>query len=109
MILFTPVTGKELKEIFKSLQNKKSSGYDGIPIRIMKMSMPFIISPLVYICNRALFTGIFPARLKYSQIHPIHKKGDEVDISNYRPISVLTSFSKIFEKVISNICTRVSE
>jgi retron-type reverse transcriptase len=49
-----------------------------------------------------LSTGIFPARLKYSQIHPIHKKGDEVDISNYRPISVLTSFSKIFEKFIFN-------
>jgi hypothetical protein len=71
---------RELKEIFKSLQNKKSSGYDGIPMRIMKTSMPFIISPFVYICNRALSMGIFTARPKYSQIHPIHEKEDEVDI-----------------------------
>jgi hypothetical protein len=70
--------------------------------------MPFIISPLVYMCNRSLSTHIFPARLKYSQIHPIYKKGEQSEISNYRPISVLTSFSKIFEKVIFNrLHTRV--
>jgi hypothetical protein len=79
-------------------------------MRTKKTSMPFIISPLVYICNRILFTGIFPARLKYSEIHPIHKKGDEVNISKYRQISVLTSFSKIFEKVIFNrLYARFSE
>jgi hypothetical protein len=101
-IIYAPVTGKELKDIFKSLRNKKSSGYDGISVKLMKLSMPYIRSPLLYTCNRALSTGIFPARLKYSQIHPIYKKGEEVEISNYRPISVLTSFSKIVEKVIFN-------
>jgi hypothetical protein len=49
-----------------------------------------------------LSTDIFPSRLKYSQIHPIYKKGEKSEITNYRPISVLTSFSKIFEKVIFN-------
>jgi fructose-1,6-bisphosphatase/inositol monophosphatase family enzyme len=47
-----------------------------------------------------LSTGIFPARLKYSHIKPIFKKGIKTEISNYRPISLLTSFSKVFEKVI---------
>ena len=45
-------------------------------------------------------TGIFPTRLKFSQINPIFKKGNNAVISNYRPISLLTSFSKVFEKVI---------
>jgi hypothetical protein len=49
-----------------------------------------------------LTTGIFPTRLKFSEIRPIFKKGDTNDTSNYRPISLLTSFSKIFEKVIYN-------
>jgi hypothetical protein len=44
--------------------------------------------------------GIFPDRLKYSIIKPLYKKGNIKDISNYRPISLLTSFSKILEKVI---------
>jgi Notch-like protein len=51
-------------------------------------------------CNKSLSTGTFPARLKFSQINPILKKGNKEEISNYRPISLLTSFSKVFEKVI---------
>jgi hypothetical protein len=47
-----------------------------------------------------LSTGIFPDRLKYSEIKPIYKKGDKTLITNYRPISLLTVFSNIFEKVI---------
>ncbi len=47
--------------------------------------------------------GIFPDRLKYAIIKPIFKKkGDDQDITNYRPISLLTSFSKIIEKLIYN-------
>jgi hypothetical protein len=53
-------------------------------------------------CNKSLSLGVFPMRLKYSQINPIFKKGDKTDVANYRPISLLTSFSKIFEKVIYN-------
>jgi hypothetical protein len=47
-----------------------------------------------------LFTGIFPTRLKYAEIQPIFKKVDKAVTPNYRAISLLTSFSKIFEKVI---------
>ncbi|PNF31336.1 hypothetical protein B7P43_G10907, partial [Cryptotermes secundus] len=101
-ILYEPVTYKELSDIIKSLKNKSSYGYDEISTKIIKLSMLYIMSPLIYICNRSLATGTFPSRLKYSQIHPVHKKGDASEVSNYRPISVLTSFSKIFEKVIYN-------
>jgi hypothetical protein len=97
-----PVTSKEIKDIMKSIKNKNSFGYDEISSRVLKLSMPFIIAPLVHLCNRSLLTGIFPSRLKYSQVYPIFKKGEKTDISNYRPISLLTSFSKIFEKVIFN-------
>jgi hypothetical protein len=45
-------------------------------------------------------TGIFPTRLKYSQIVPIYKNGDKHELTNYRPISLLISFSKFFEKII---------
>jgi Notch-like protein len=71
-------------------------------MRILKISLPFIISPLTYICNKSLSTGLFPTCLKYSQINPIFKKGSKTEMSNYRPISLLTSFSKVFEKVIYN-------
>ena len=99
-IKLTPVSTKEISKIIKSLKWKNSHGYDEIPTKILKISLPFIISPLTYICNKSLSNGIFPTWLKYSQINPIFKKGNKTEMSNYIPISLLTSFSKVFEKVI---------
>ena len=50
--------------------------------------------------NDALFRGIFPDSLKVANITPVHKKDEATDKKNYRPVSVLPLFSKIFEKVI---------
>jgi hypothetical protein len=90
----------EIKKIIISLRTKKSYGYDEVSIRILKLSAQFIISPLTYICNKSLNSGVFPDRLKYAIVRPIFKKGNKLDISNYRPISLLSTFSKVFEKVI---------
>ena len=79
---------------------KKSYGYDEIASRILKISTPYILSPLTYIFNKILSPGIFPDRLKFLEVKPLYKKGDNNDVSNYSPISLLTSFSKITEKTI---------
>jgi hypothetical protein len=68
----------------------------------LKISAPFISSPLCCIINTSLKSGVFPTRLKYSITTPLHKKGDKNKVTNYRPISLITSFSKIFEKVMYN-------
>jgi hypothetical protein len=84
-------------------------GYDEIPVKILKSCTHFITSPLTYIINRSLATGTYPDRLKFSEIKPIYKNGDKNLISNYRPISLLTSFSKIFERVIyTRLCQHLS-
>ena len=85
----------KIEKIIKSLKSKNSHGYDRITMKILKVSTPFIISPLTYICNKSLSSGIFPSRLKFSEIKPLPKKGDRTDITNFRLISLLTSFSKI--------------
>jgi len=79
---------------------KDSCGYDEVSTRILKNSAPYISSPLTYTFNKILSTGIFPDRLKFSEIKPLFKKGDKTEFSNYQPISLLTSFSKIIEKII---------
>jgi hypothetical protein len=89
----------EIEKIIKSLRTKNTCGFDEISNRIIKLSAPFIISPLTYICNVVLSTAVFSDRLKYAIIQPIFKKGNKQEISNYRPISLLTSFSKIIEKL----------
>jgi hypothetical protein len=91
---------KEIKKIISTLKSKNSHGYDDVSVNILKSSSPYISSPLSYICNKMLSTGIFPDRLKYAVVKPIFKNGDKSDVSNYRPISLLPAFSKVFEKVI---------
>jgi hypothetical protein len=92
------ISSKEIVDIIKFFKSKDSCGYDGIPTKILKVSGPYISSPLTYLCNRMLTTGIFPCRLKFSEIKPIFKKGDKRDLSNYRSITLLISISKTFEK-----------
>jgi hypothetical protein len=96
------VSSHEIVNIIKGLKPKRTTGYDEISINILKISAPYIISPLTYICNTTLNTGIFPNRLKYAVIKPLYKNGNKHELSNYRPISLLTAFSKIFEKVMYN-------
>jgi len=93
------VTTHEINKIISSLKNKTYHGYDEISNKILKASAPYILSPLTYIFNKVLSSGIFPNRLKYSEIQPLYKKDEKTKIANYQPISLLSSFSKIIEKV----------
>jgi hypothetical protein len=73
-IRYSFTSTKEIKNIIKSLKTTYSYGYDEISVKILKNCYYFIISPLTYIINRSLLTGIFPSHLKFSEIKPIYKK-----------------------------------
>ena len=70
-------SSKEMNKIINSLKNKNPSGYNEITTKIIKISKPFIISPIINICNKMLSQGIYPERLKFSLIRPICKSGDK--------------------------------
>ena len=89
-----------MSKIIKSLKTKNANGYEEISIKILRWSAPFISPSLTYLFNKSLEFGSFPSRLKYSTVIPIIKTGDELNVSNFRPISLLISFSKFFEKII---------
>jgi len=89
-----------LKKIISSLKSKNSHGYEEISVNILKYSSPYISSPLCHICNKIISSGIFPERLKCAVIKLVFKSEDRSDVSNYRPISLLPEFSKVFKKVL---------
>ena len=73
------------------MENKSSSGYDGISNKMLKYIYK-ISKPLTLNINQMLDSGIFPSRLNISKILPIFKKGDVNSLNNYRPISLLQDF-----------------
>lgn len=99
-IKINPVSPREIKAIINVMKPKSSSGYDEINSKIIKHCADELIWPLTLICNNCLNSGVFPDRLKYAVVIPVHKKGDKTRMDNYRPISLLSTFSKILEKVI---------
>ena len=95
-----PATADEIHGIINSMDSNKSLGPNSIPIYIMKLCNDFVSSCLVKIVNLSFLTGIFPDLCKIAKVVPIFKKEDPLKCSNYRPISILPIFSKIFEKII---------
>jgi hypothetical protein len=73
-IKISPVSTNEIVNIINKMKLTNSYGYDEIPIKILKNSVHYISSPLAFIINRSLTTGIFPDRLKFSEIKPIYKR-----------------------------------
>lgn len=97
-----PVDEEELGKIISTLKNKSSSGHDEVPLKLIKYVGKSLLKPLVHLINSSLITGIFPNCLKISKVVPIYKKGERHEIGNYRPVSVLPSISKIYERVMYN-------
>lgn len=98
-IFLTPTNEKEIMSIISELKMKNSSGTDEFPDHIIKFSAPYIIHPFTDICNSSLEHAIFPKSLKTAKVIPLFKKGNNKHASNYRPIALLSGFSKILEKV----------
>ena len=89
-IFLAPTVKEEMEEIVSNLNDKKSAGHDGIGNYLLKNIISSIVDPLFYIINLSLVSGIVPANMNTAKVIPIFKQGDKCDVSNYRPISLLT-------------------
>jgi len=101
-VCFDPVTPNELAEISNAFRSGKSAGHDRIPISIIKQSIRIIhvAEPLAHIINLSITRGIVPDQMKIARVVPLFKAGDRSLLTNYRPLSILPSFSKFLEKVV---------
>lgn len=90
----------EISGIILSLKSNAANGYDGISTKFLKTLCPHIVSNITKYTNEMLLTGSFPEQLKIAKVLPLYKSGNKTDPTNYRPISILPSLSKILERVI---------
>lgn len=97
---FIPTNEHEVRSIINNLKNKTSSGKDEISNKLLKAIVEEVTAPLTLIINQSLSTGIYPDVLKIAKVRPLFKKGDKALLNNYRPISLLPTISKVFERVV---------
>lgn len=99
-IYLAPTDELEVKATIHQLKNKKSPGHDGITAENLKAISDHISYPLAEIINRLFEAGYFPEILKLSVVIPVYKQGNKCNLTNYRPISLITCISKVIEKLI---------
>ena len=97
----SPVTQIEILNVISNLK-ESSAGHDEIPSKLLKRTCHLLIEPLLHVINLSLLNGVFPDELKIAQVLPLFKSGDKSIINNYRPVSILSVFSKIFEHIMYN-------
>lgn len=92
----------EIERIIMGLKVDSAVGWDNISNKILKQFKDLLVPPLTVIFNKCLNTGVFPKCLKKAVVVPVYKSGSKDQVTNYRPISLLPSMSKILEKIINN-------
>ena len=97
---FHTITENKVSSIINKLKNKISYEYDSISNIMLKKAHDPLIRPVTLLINQTLSIGIFPKSLKISRIKPLFKQGKSCQFTNYRPISLLPSMSKIYEHVV---------
>ena len=99
---FANITKEIILDNLKKLKSKSSSGPDNVSSKLLKSVIEPILKPLVHLFNRSFKTGYIPPELKTAKVIPIFKSGDKHCFNNYRPISLLSTFSKLMEKIVAS-------
>ena len=103
--LSSPTNPQEISDLINSLDDTKSCGPCPAPTKMLKLVSKEISIPFSNICNTSFEEGVVPDKNKIAKIIPSHKKGSTTDVNNYRPISLLSTFSKIMEKLMATRLT----
>ena len=99
---FRKISPVEVQTALNELKVDGGAGLDGVENRFIKLAAHVIMYPLADLFNLSLSTSELPSIFKCARITPLHKGGDVLDLDKYRPISIICSIAKAFEKIIYN-------
>ncbi len=91
-----------VNKILNKVNPKKATRYDQIPPRFLRDGTEHLAVPIAYLFNEAIHQSCFPTAHKAAEVGPQHKNTDVLRKENYRPVSILTSTSKVYEKIMAN-------
>ena len=100
-IYLVPTDVNEIHRILKQIKTK-SAGWDEINNEVIMQSFHTFSNVLVHLVNLSLLNGVFPNEMKIAKVIPLYKNGNNKIVSNYRPVSILPIFSKLYERIIYN-------
>ena len=97
---FDPVSSSEVDMEILATPSNKVYGLYSCPVHLLKSVRHSLSPALAALMNKSISTGIYPHLLKHAKVIPVYKTGDETDPCNYRPISLLSVFNRLFEKLM---------
>ena len=97
---FQQITAAQITKVVQRLVNGKATGIHNIPNKVLKDSKHLIAPVLMDIFNLSISTKIFPDDLKVLKVVPVYKSGERENLNNYRPIAVLPTIARVFEKLL---------
>ena len=100
-LFLSPVLEEDIIATVNTCKSKTSCDHNNIDMVIVKQVIDYIAKPLAHVCSRSFEYGVFPDNMKLAKVIPLFKAGDRSLFSNYRPISLLSQFSKILEKLFN--------
>ena len=99
---FMEISASNIAKVIKKLISGKATGLDGIPNKALKGSAELIASSLSDLSNFSIGTKTYLDDFKVAKVTPVYKSGDKDDVNNYRPISIIPTIARVFEKLMYN-------
>ena len=99
-LIFECIEEKFVEKQINKLGINKATGKDGLSVKILKLAKPAVVTPITKLINKSIEHSVFPDKLKEAQVVPLHKKNSQLEVGNYRPVSILPVVSKFFERAI---------
>ena len=96
---FERIIPQKVTKLLKAIDVNKATGHDKIPNRLLEIAAGVVAPIFTGIFNQSLVTGIFPSNWKMAKVSPVFQNSSKSDLKNYRPISVIPTAAKIFEKI----------